>query len=195
MTEVINRSDPVLTATPDVTTDDDESEYTAEDSGPTATMPNTTIHGKLWSEIGYQKLKTRRVRSQQKQREPEQRGGCSVVAYKPMGGVSVLRSPETASKAESFEEVCWRTDRGAQQTTTTRHDSNHSTCNNASKSWRSDVPIILLGWEHHTGGSRSKPTVHPCLVLQGGCGLLTQQFSTDAPTSPTLQHKNRKMGK
>ena len=44
VTEVINRSDRVLMATSDVTTDDDESEYTAEDSEPTATMPNTTIH-------------------------------------------------------------------------------------------------------------------------------------------------------
>ena len=57
-----------------------------------------------------------------------------------------------------------------------------------SKSWRYDVPIILPGWELHTGGSWSKPTVHPCLVRQGGCGLLTQQHSTDAQMSPTLQH-------
>ena len=91
-------------------------------------------------------------------------------------------------KAESFEKVCWRTDPGVQQNTTTRHDNNHSTCNNASKSWRSDVPIVLPGWEHHTGGSRSEPTVHPCLVRQGGCGLLTQQISSDAQMSPTLQH-------
>ena len=40
----------------------------------------------------------------------------------------------------------------------------------------------------HTGGSRSEPTVHPCLVRQGGCGLLTQQHSTDAQMSPTLRH-------
>ena len=26
---------------------------------------------------------------------------------------------------------------------------------------------------HHTGGSRSKPTVHPCPLRWGGCGLLT----------------------
>ena len=30
------------------------------------------------------------------------------------------------------------------------------------KSWRSDTLIILPGWECHTGGSRSKPTVHRC---------------------------------
>ena len=28
-------------------------------------------------------------------------------------------------------------------------------------------------WVGHTGGSRSTPTVHPCLVRQAGCGWLT----------------------
>ena len=36
---------------------------------------------------------------------------------------------------------------------------NHST---TTKSWRSDAPIILPGWECHTGGSWSKPTAHQC---------------------------------
>ena len=49
--------------------------------------------------------------------------------------------------------------------------SNHSTTR---KSWRSDAPIILPGWECHTGGSRSKPTVHRCRPKTGGCGLLTR---------------------
>ena len=141
-----------------------------------------TSHCKLCGEMGCQKLKTRRVRFQQKQRELEQRGCVQA------DGWSVC--PEIARnriKAESFEEVCWRTDRSAQRTTITRHDINHSTCNNASKSWRSDVPIILPGWEHHNGGSWSKPTVHPCLVRQGGCGLLTQEFLTNAQMSPTLR--------
>ena len=55
--------------------------------------------------------------------------------------------------------------------------SNHSTTR---KSWRSDAPIILLGWECHTGGSRSKPTVHRCRPKTGGCGLLTRTH--DEPT-------------
>ena len=83
----------------------------------------------------------------------------------------------------------WRTDRGAQQTTTTRHDNNHSTCNNASKSWPSDVPIIMPGWEHHMGGVRSEPTVNPCLVRQGGCGWLHSTAlnrCTNEPNSPTF---------
>ena len=55
--------------------------------------------------------------------------------------------------------------------------SNHSTTR---KSWRSDAPIILPGWECHTGGSRSKPTVHRCRPKTGGCGLLTR--TQDEPT-------------
>ena len=36
------------------------------------------------------------------------------------------------------------------------------TSTTTTKSWRSDTLIILPGWECHTGGSRSKPTVHRC---------------------------------
>ena len=36
------------------------------------------------------------------------------------------------------------------------------TTTTTTKSWRSDTLIILPGWEYHTGGSRSKPTVHRC---------------------------------
>ena len=36
------------------------------------------------------------------------------------------------------------------------------TTTTTTKSWRSDTLIILPGWECHTGGSRSKPTVHRC---------------------------------
>ena len=45
---------------------------------------------------------------------------------------------------------------------TTTGNNVHNHANNARKSWRSEVPIILPGWGHHTGGSRSIPTVHPC---------------------------------
>ena len=131
--------------------------------------------------MGCQKLKTRRVRSSR----------CSVNLINEEVQCCWSVCPEITRnriKAESFEEACWRTDRGAQQTTKTRQDNNHSTCNNASKSWRSDVPVILPGWEHHPGGSRSRPTVHPCLVRQEGCGLLKQQQSTDAQMSPTFRH-------
>ena len=48
--------------------------------------------------------------------------------------------------------------------------NNHSTSNHANKSWHSHIPIILPGWAHHTGGSRSIPTVHPCPLRRRGCG-------------------------
>ena len=92
-----------------------------------------------------------------------------------------------------FSPFCWRTDRGAQQTTTTRHDNNHSTCNNASKSWRSDAPIILPGWEHHTGGSRSLST---STSVPGTPGRLSVAHSTVLnrcsiePNSPTWLRNN-----
>ena len=40
--------------------------------------------------------------------------------------------------------------------------SSMRTTTTTTKSWRSDTLIILPGWECHTGGSRSKPTVHRC---------------------------------
>ena len=61
--------------------------------------------------------------------------------------------------------------------------SNHSTTR---KSWRSDAPIILPGWECHTGGSRSKPTVHRCRPKTGGCGLLTR--TQDEPTKQQMSN-------
>ena len=42
---------------------------------------------------------------------------------------------------------------------------------------------------HHTAGSRSKPTVHPCPLRWGGCGLLTGT-STHINESNETQHDN-----
>ena len=57
----------------------------------------------------------------------------------------------------------------------------HSTSSNphVHKSWRSDAPIILPGWECHNGGSRSKPTVHWCRPKTGGCGLLAKHHTKE----------------
>ena len=54
------------------------------------------------------------------------------------------------------------------------------------KSWRSDASIILPGWEHHTGGSRLTPTVHPCPLRRGR--LRVARHSSTAPNkmSPKL---------
>ena len=42
---------------------------------------------------------------------------------------------------------------------------------------------------HHTGGSRSKPTVHPCPLRWRGCGLLTNS-TTHNNESKKTQHNN-----
>ena len=42
---------------------------------------------------------------------------------------------------------------------------------------------------HHTGGSRSKPTVNPYPLQWGGCGLLTST-PTHNNESKKTQHKN-----
>ena len=68
-----------------------------------------------------------------------------------------------------------------QQTCTTPHANRK----HARKSWRSDVPIILPGWRHHTGGSQSTPTVHPCLAYQGDSGWLTAPSPLNTPTATT----------
>ena len=65
--------------------------------------------------------------------------------------------------------------------------SNHSTTR---KSWRSDAPIILPGWEYHTGGSRSKPTVHRCRPKTGGCGLLTRTQNEPTKTTSSQEWKS-----
>ena len=55
----------------------------------------------------------------------------------------------------------------------------HSHANHANKSWRSDLPIILPGWEHHTGGSRSIPQhtrAHSC--AEAVCSSKPQEPNT-----------------
>ena len=67
-------------------------------------------------------------------------------------------------------------------------DSNHlhNHANRARKSWRSDVPIILPGWERHTGGSRSIPTVHPVRTSVGRLWVAqTTSISRAQTSNPT----------
>ena len=47
-----------------------------------------------------------------------------------------------------------------------------------------------LAWlGDHKGGSRSKPTVHPCPLRWGGCGLLTNSRTHNNESKKT-QHDN-----
>ena len=69
------------------------------------------------------------------------------------------------SEADGVEEVCGKTDPIHQMSVINNHVhhrqlSLHKTTTQA-KSWRSDAPIILPGWEHHTGGSQLTPHSTP----------------------------------
>ena len=72
---------------------------------------------------------------------------------------SVRQAISSRRSSNSIEEGCWC----FQYTQPlTPHSPLVTTTTTTTKSWRSDTLIILPGWECHTGGSRSKPTVHRC---------------------------------
>ena len=63
-----------------------------------------------------------------------------------------------------------------------------TTTTTITKSWRSDTLIILPGWECHTGGSRSKPTVHRC--SQSGRRLwVARQVHNHEPNGSAAVHQ------
>ena len=63
-----------------------------------------------------------------------------------------------------------------------------TTTTTTTKSWRSDTLIILPGWECHTGGSRSKPTVHRC--SQSGRRLwVARQVHNHEPNGSAAVHQ------
>ena len=71
-----------------------------------------------------------------------------------------------------------------------------TTTTTTTKSWRSDTLIILPGWECHTGGSRSKPTVHRCPQGGRGCGLLAKSTTTSPMAQPQCSNvKGRNVNK
>ena len=57
------------------------------------------------------------------------------------------------------------------------------------KSWRSDTLIILPGWECHTGGSRSKPTVHRCSQRGRRLWVARQVHNHEPNGSATMQQE------
>ena len=95
---------------------------------------------------------------------------------------SVLQAISSRRSSNAIEEGCWCLQY-------TQPLTSHSppvspmvttTTTTTTKSWRSDTLIILPGWECHTGGSRSKPTVHRC--SQSGRRLwVARQVTTTSP--------------
>ena len=138
--------------------------------------------------MGCQKLKTRRVRFQQKQREPEQRGGCSVVAYKPMGRVSVLRSPETASTRNRSRRCA-----GGQTVVHNKLPQPDTTTTTPRATTQARAGALMFPASCLDGSiTRVGPGLNPqytrAWCAREAARLLTQQLSTDAQMSPTLQH-------
>ena len=92
--------------------------------------------------------------------------------------ITVLPVAHRRSEADVVEEVCGRTELTHQKSVINSHA--HATITpqttTQAKSWRSDAPIILPGWEHHTGESQSTYT----RALYGGevVGGSSQQLST-----------------
>ena len=99
----------------------------------------------------------------------------------------LFKSPEPHGHVCSVEGVCWD-----------KHICDLSHDSHKHKQSRSARAGALMAhhpaWVAHlTGGSRSTPTVHPCLVRQGGCGWLTHhEHRTEfmmRPTTPIfIQH-------
>ena len=111
----------------------------------------------------------------------------------------VLSRDRLTPHTVSFEEECGSQTAKHHKTTTppptdvTTSATPLAKRKHASKNWRSDVPIILPGWGHHTGGPQSTPTVHP-----GGCWLGSSQFKhhsttrTQQPSEPNTLHETTK---
>ena len=79
----------------------------------------------------------------------------------------------------SNQNLCWCLQYTQPLTSHSPPVSSMLTTTTTTKSWRSDTLIILPGWECHTGGSRSKPTVHRC--SQSGRRLWVAQSTTTSP--------------
>ena len=108
-----------------------------------------------------------------------------MVANKLMRGDTVLPVAHHRSEADVVEEVCGRTDPIHQMSVINSHSHHRQiSLHERARKQRagalmSDAPIILPGWERHTGGSRLTPTVHPCPFRRGR--LWVARHSNTAP--------------
>ena len=74
-------------------------------------------------------------------------------------------------------------------TTTISHDNNNTAQANTQASAGALMAHHPAWVGHHTGGSRSKPTVHPCPLRWDGCGLLTNSTTHNNEPKKT-EHDN-----
>ena len=103
-----------------------------------------------------------------------------VLEYREVHLQSVLQAISSRRSSNAIEEGCWCLQYTQPLTSHSPPVSSMlTTTTTTTKSWRSDTLIILPGWECHTGGSRSKPTVHRC--SQSGRRLWVAQSTTTSP--------------
>ena len=86
-------------------------------------------------------------------------------------------------------ETCWCFQFTQPLTSHSPPVSSMLTTTTTTKSWRSDTFIILLGWECHTGGSRSKPTVHRCSQRGRRLWVARQVHNHEPNGSATIQQE------
>ena len=94
-------------------------------------------------------------------------------------------------KKEEKKGKCWCLQYTQPLTSCSSPVSSMLTTTTTTKSWRSDTLVILPGWECHTGGSRSKPTVHRC--SQSGrrlWGLLAKSTTTSPMAQSQCSNMN-----
>ena len=103
-----------------------------------------------------------------------------MLEYREVHLQSVLQAISSRRSSNAIEEGCWCLQYTQPLTSHSPPVSPMVTTTTTTKSWRSDTLIILPGWECHTGGSRSKPTVHRC--SQSGRRLwVARQVTTTSP--------------
>ena len=101
---------------------------------------------------------------------------------------SVLQAISSRRSSNAIEEGCWCL-QYTQPLTSHSPPFSSMLTTTTTKSWRSDTLIILPGWECHTGGSRSKPTVHRCSQSGRRLWVARQVHNHEPNGSATMQQE------
>ena len=114
-----------------------------------------------------------------------------VLEYREVHLQSALQAISSRRSSNAIEEGCWCLQYTQPLTSHSPPFSSMltTTTTTTTKSWRSDTLIILPGWECHTGGSRSKPTVHRCSQRGRRLWVARQVHNHEPNGSATIQQE------
>ena len=112
-----------------------------------------------------------------------------MLEYREVHLQSVLQAISSRRSSNAIEEGCWCLQYTQPLTSHSPPFSSMLTTTTTTKSWRSDTLIILPGWECHTGGSRSKPTVHRCSQSGRRLWVARQVHNHEPNGSATMQQE------